>query len=185
MPHLRSSSHRLFIDQSLVLIGNDRDSRVRTGSVLDLLRASTASPRRTKALKALDLPNPLGDVSPRSFTSDLVALRRTSSDVGCSAALPAEAIRFGRAATSGAHSYWKIESHGEGSIFSFVCGEELWVITRPVNDRVLGSMWCWAPPTFDIRNLDPHYWRLELAYMKGGDELYVCHLSRVLHSTKP
>ncbi|KAF8878606.1 hypothetical protein BD779DRAFT_1676763 [Infundibulicybe gibba] len=87
-----------------------------------------------KILNVLDCP--MGDsVTPRrnSFTSDLWARWATKElhDCGSHLPLPADDIRWGLAATSGATHWFHIDSDGFGTFIDVQTGGKLWIVARP------------------------------------------------------
>lgn len=79
------------------------------------------------------VPQPVAAAAADQFTSDLHALRYTSSDAGwkCRWSVPFEAMRYMSAFTKGAFIRWHIPPHGFAKFIDVIYGA-LWVlVARP------------------------------------------------------
>ncbi|RXW11363.1 hypothetical protein EST38_g14492, partial [Candolleomyces aberdarensis] len=157
-------------DQSIPDEHGDFSVRVRRGTPKDLLNCSGAPSGMKKSLNALSFPNPLAGIHPSAYATDVRAFFRTGKDKHCVRTLPTEDIRFGLAATEGAHHYWHIDSRGEGTFVRVATGKKIWTLAAPIDPSDVSSTAIWSVD-LDVRWLDWSKWRAEMILLNAGDTL--------------
>ncbi|KAJ2930855.1 hypothetical protein H1R20_g6240, partial [Candolleomyces eurysporus] len=157
-------------DQSIPDEQGDFSVRVRRGTPKDLLNCSAAPSEMKKSLNALSFPNPLAGIHPSAYATDVRAFFRTGKDEHCVRTLPTEDIRFGLAATEGAHHYWHIDSRGEGTFVRVATGKKIWTLAAPIDPSDVSSTTIWSVD-LDVRMLDWSKWRAEMILLNAGDTL--------------
>ncbi|KAJ2923036.1 hypothetical protein H1R20_g14057, partial [Candolleomyces eurysporus] len=157
-------------DQSIPDEQGDFSVRVRRGTPKDLLDCSAAPSEMKKSLNALSFPNPLAGIHPSAYATDVRAFFRTGKDEHCVRTLPTEDIRFGLAATEGAHHYWHIDSRGEGTFVRVATGKKIWALAAPVDPSDVSSTTIWSVD-LDVRRLNWSKWRAEMILLNAGDTL--------------
>ncbi|KAF8873088.1 hypothetical protein BD779DRAFT_1679429 [Infundibulicybe gibba] len=147
------------------------------GTLLQMHACASIPGDAGKILNALDCPMGNGNLMCNGFTSDLHARWATQRllDCGANKPLPAEDIRWGLAATSGASHWFHIDSDGFGTYIDVQTGGKLWIIARPKIDG--GSRADFArvdillPPNFDISDPCTAQWDLEAVFLTPGTRL--------------
>ncbi|EAU90829.2 hypothetical protein CC1G_12957 [Coprinopsis cinerea okayama7 len=156
-------------DQSIPVVDGDFQVRVCTGSARQIFEASLASGRKRKACNGLSFPLRHAAVLPSPYSSDVRAFLRTRSEEGCIDELPVKDIRFGLAATEGAHHYWHIDNRGECTYVSVLAGQKLWAVARPLDGNWWASLDAFTGEDFRVTELDCSKWETEMVRLDPGD----------------
>ncbi|KAF6761869.1 hypothetical protein DFP72DRAFT_1061170 [Ephemerocybe angulata] len=166
-------------DQSVPITDGNFFGRARTGIVQDLYDISSAPWEKKKSVNALSFPNPDAGITATPFASDVRASQRTRLDVGCHSVLPIGDIRWGLAATEGAHSYWHIDTQGECTFLRISFGEKAWVIAEPKDGNGTTSTLFWTHPKLDVMKISLKDFNVEVVVLNAGDTLLM--RSNTLH----
>ncbi|KAJ2923801.1 hypothetical protein H1R20_g13292, partial [Candolleomyces eurysporus] len=164
-------------DQSIPDEQGDFLVRVQRGTPKDLLDCSAAPSEMKKSLNALSFPNPLTGIHPSAYATDIWAFFRTGKDKHCVRTLPTEDIRFGLAATEGAHHYWHIDSRGEGTFVRVATGKKIWALAAPVDPSDVSSTTIWSVD-LDVQRLNWSKWSAEMILLNAGDTPRAIRLSQ-------
>ncbi|KAF6746522.1 hypothetical protein DFP72DRAFT_973400, partial [Ephemerocybe angulata] len=158
-------------DQSVPITDGNFATRARTAIVQDLYDCHKAPREKKKSLNALSFPNPDAGIVPTPYASDVRAVQRTRLDPGCISALPTGDIRWGLAATEGAHSYWHIDTQGEGTSLRISRGQKGWFAAEPKVKADLGSTMFWTDQMLDVMKLSLNDYDVEGVILNPGDML--------------
>ncbi|KAJ3534560.1 hypothetical protein NMY22_g6870 [Coprinellus aureogranulatus] len=158
-------------DQTLQVIGENHQSRVRTGTLFDMFASTQLSPEKQKSLNSLDFPDPCAKVSATPYATDVRAAFRTYRDPGCPANMPTSDIRWMVVGTKGAHSYFHQDPRGEGSYLFVACGEKIMIIATPKDPSDFASTRAFSSDEFNVRELDLEKYDIEVVLLRPGDKL--------------
>ena len=129
-----------------------------------------ASDPYSTTLKYLPNPHALVDESP--YATDVHAIHRISGqDRHCVRQMPTGDIRWGLAATQGAHHYFHMDCRGDGTFVDVVCGMKLWVLARLKLEKKRTSINLWTIENLDVTSLDPSQWDIEAVLLTEGTRL--------------
>ncbi|KAF6745776.1 hypothetical protein DFP72DRAFT_1076921 [Ephemerocybe angulata] len=166
-------------DQSVPVTDDNFTVRARTAIVEDLLECHHLPWERKKSMNALSFPNPDAGITATPYASDVRAVQRTRLDAGCTSSLPISDIRWGLAATEGAHSYWHIDTQGEGTSLRVSWGQKGWVAAEPKEKNGIASTTFWTNPKLDVMKISLEGMTVEGVILNAGDLLLM--RSNTLH----
>ncbi|KAF8878615.1 hypothetical protein BD779DRAFT_1474695 [Infundibulicybe gibba] len=157
--------------------GGNYNCRNVEGTLFQVHESVSKLGEEAKILNVLDCP--MGDsVTPRrnSFTSDLWArwATRELHDCGSHLPLPADDIRWGLAATSGATHWFHIDSDGFGTFIDVQTGGKLWIVARPKpgeSNADFARIDLLHSSGFDISKPNAYQWDLEAVFLQRGTRL--------------
>ncbi|KAF8881118.1 hypothetical protein BD779DRAFT_1675606 [Infundibulicybe gibba] len=157
--------------------GGNYNCRNVEGTLFQVHESVSKLGEEAKILNVLDCP--MGDsVTPRrnSFTSDLWARWATKElhDCGSHLPLPADDIRWGLAATSGATHWFHIDSDGFGTFIDVQTGGKLWIVARPKpgeSNADFARIDLLHSSGFDISKPNADQWDLEAVFLQRGTRL--------------
>ncbi|KAF8881089.1 hypothetical protein BD779DRAFT_1675586 [Infundibulicybe gibba] len=147
------------------------------GTLLQVFESVSKLGDKGKILNVLDCPMGLGaNLQCNSFTSDLWARWATTKlhDCGARLPLPADDIRWGLAATSGATHWFHIDSDGFGTFIDVQTGGKLWIVARPKPNKSnadFARIDLLNSSNFDISKPNRDQWDLEAVFLQRGTRL--------------
>lgn len=112
-----------------------RSSRHVRGALQDFLDSHRRGNLGT-ALNGLDFPMPQLNLFPETFATDVAAFNSVLGRFMCNnkTPYPRSSMRWGLAATSGAHHLWHIDCDGFGTVIENKTGFKWWIVGRPKDD---------------------------------------------------
>ena len=118
---------------------HDGSSRHVRGTLRDFLH-SHLQEDNGMSLNGLDFPMPWLPPFPSTFATDVTAFNATLDMPLCSkkTQFPASSMRWGLAATSGAHHLWHIDCDGFCTCIEVKTGFKLWVLGSPRSNSMDG-----------------------------------------------
>ena len=140
----------------------------------DLLEASRQE--EGKILNALDFPMVLASLSPPPpFSTDLLAWRATDCSGGTG--IPTGDIRWGLAATTGARTWFHLDSNGFALDLTPKCGEKVFIVIRDEKENFRN-----INVFKDFELDDAKDYRLEAVLLTPGTRWYVFHAITISQS---
>lgn len=147
-----------------------------------MLKATQIDGNRGKILNALDFPLGQANLSPMKFTSESYAWQATKSAAYCKTdrPFPGDSVRWGMAATSGALSWFHIDSDGFGTFVDVQAGSKYWIVGRPkcvsneaaIDHGAFSDINMYLKP-YDFSSPPTDMWDFEAVYLEPGTRLYV------------
>ncbi|KAF6762010.1 hypothetical protein DFP72DRAFT_1164876 [Ephemerocybe angulata] len=153
-------------------VPRDGSARVRSGTLRDVCYAGLLPLQNRRPLNAVNIPKHTSCGLPETpEDSGIRALHRTCDDHGCSKALPADSLRFGSVATTGAHELWQIAGHGFGTAIEVAIGRRLLVVATPKDERLSSSLNLWSDEDLNNAMLDLSRCHVETIVAQAGDKV--------------
>lgn len=141
--------------------------------MFDLLSSHVAQPPGTGTiLNALDLPRPEANHFPTTFASDVEAFTSTIDMPTCGREIPypSHSMKWGLAATTGAHHGWHIDCDGFGTVIEVKTGWKWWVVAQPRKPSDFASVSLFLEG-FDIDKVNDNKWDLDAILLPPGSTL--------------
>lgn len=153
-------------------VPRDGLARVRSGTLRDMCYAGLLPLQNRRPLNAVNIPKHTSCGLPETpEDSGIRALHRTCDDHGCSKALPADSLRFGSVATTGAHELWQIAGHGFGTAIEVAIGRRLLVVATAKDERLSSSLNLWSDEDLNNAVLDLSRCHVETIVVQAGDKV--------------
>jgi hypothetical protein len=137
---------------------------VRLGTLRTLLQSSQGG---GKILNALNFPMPEKGMGSFSFSTDSAAWSVTKGAAGCTVekAPPLGDFRWGLAGTTGAVSWWHVDSNGFGTYVDTKAGLKWWMVAKRKgsrdNSESLGDVMEFFKEIYEVDGQKLDNWELE------------------------
>jgi hypothetical protein len=136
-----------------------------------------SSQENGKILNALHFPMPEQGMGNMPFSTDSAAWNGTKGGSGCSAERvpPLAELRWGLAATSGAISWWHVDSDGFGSYIDTKAGAKWWIVARRQGRghgfESFGEVMKFFNGSYEVEEPNDEVWDLEAVILRPRTRL--------------
>ncbi|KIJ92390.1 hypothetical protein K443DRAFT_135302 [Laccaria amethystina LaAM-08-1] len=164
-------------DQSISPSDGNFGTRMRIGTLRQLLESSRHPEGEGHILNALNFPLSAADTSRDGISSDLTAWVAMENTAWCNSScspFPTRDVRWGLAGNTGAMHHWHIDSDGFGTFVEPLTGGKLWFAARPLkNQDAFSETEVFSVENYDMEGPNEDIFAVEAIHLLPGTRLYM------------
>lgn len=169
------SMKNLFSDQSIPPNHGNFTTRMKIGTLRQLLESSRHPEGEGHILNALNFPLSAADTSRDGISSDLTAWVAMENTAWCNSScslFPIRDVRWGLAGNTGAMHHWHIDSDGFGTFVEPLTGGKLWFVARPLeNPDAFSETKAFSVENYDMEGTNEDIFAVEAIHLLPGTRL--------------